>query len=80
MLTVLLFRISNGFFYFCRINSNFVDALVKLSHILSTKKELFEAESLLKKALQIDPENADILNNYAVLLRSLSKYMTLLFY
>ena len=63
---------SHLFFY--RINPNFTDALVKLSHILSTiAAETTEAEALLKRAVQLKPTDVDILNNYAVCLNSLCK-------
>ena len=60
-------------FICCSINPNFTDALVKLSLILSSNKEDDkEAEHLLKRAVEIKPNDADILNNYAVFLNSLS--------
>ncbi len=60
-------------FFFYRINPNFVDSLLKLSHILSTQNmNGVESESLLKRAMEIKPNDPDIINNYGVLLNSLS--------
>ena len=49
-----------------RINPTYFDAVMNLAGVLSDQGRAEEAEVFYKKALSLEPENADAHNNYAV--------------
>ena len=74
VLKQIMFAMMNFHIILFRINPNFTDALQKLSSVLTATRNYDEAESLMKRVLDIKPDSSDVLNNYAVLLKTMSEY------
>ena len=52
----------------CRINPTYVDAVLNLAGVMNDQGKVDEAEGFYKRALSLQPGNADAYNNYAVFL------------
>ena len=54
--------------FFLRLNPTYLDAVLNIAGVLSDQGRSDEAEKFYKKALSLQPKNADAYNNYAVFL------------
>lgn len=59
---------NNFHFLVCRINPTYFDAVLNLAGVMNDQGKVDEAEGFYKRALNLQPRNADAYNNYAVFL------------